>query len=89
MTTCDTLADVRSAIDQIDLMLLGLLAERGRYLQEATRFKLSAADVATLQGGPLGCGCRHNPIFALPESGLPGERPAVVSHALVCLQSPA
>ncbi|MGC4059680.1 MAG: chorismate mutase [Aquabacterium sp.] len=28
MTPCDTLADVRSAIDQIDAMLVGLLAER-------------------------------------------------------------
>lgn len=46
MTPCDTLADVRSAIDQIDLMLVGLLAERGRYVQEAARFKRSAADVA-------------------------------------------
>lgn len=46
MTPCDTLADVRSAIDQIDFMLVGLLAERGRYVREAARFKRDQADVA-------------------------------------------
>jgi isochorismate pyruvate lyase len=46
MTPCDTLADVRSAIDQIDTMLVGLLAERGRYVSEAARFKRDAAEVA-------------------------------------------
>ncbi len=46
MTPCDTLADVRSAIDQIDIMLVGLLAERGRYVNEAARFKRNKADVA-------------------------------------------
>ena len=46
MTPCDTLADVRSAIDQIDVMLVGLLAERGRYVSEAARFKRSKAEVA-------------------------------------------
>lgn len=46
MTPCDTLADVRSAIDQIDFMLVGLLAERGRYVHEAARFKRDKADVA-------------------------------------------
>lgn len=46
MTPCDTLADVRSAIDQIDFMLVGLLAERGRYVNEAARFKRSKTEVA-------------------------------------------
>lgn len=46
MTPCDTLADVRSAIDQIDVMLVGLLAERGRYVNEAARFKRNKAEVA-------------------------------------------
>lgn len=46
MTPCDTLADVRSAIDQIDFMLVGLLAERGRYVNEAARFKRNRAEVA-------------------------------------------
>jgi isochorismate pyruvate lyase len=46
ITTCDTLADVRSAIDQIDFMLVGLLAERGHYVKEAARFKRDKADVA-------------------------------------------
>lgn len=43
---CDTLADVRSAIDQIDFMLVGLLAERGRYVREAARFKRNQAEVS-------------------------------------------
>lgn len=46
MTPCHTLADVRSAIDQIDFMLVGLLAERGRYVREAARFKRDEAEVA-------------------------------------------
>jgi isochorismate pyruvate lyase len=46
MTSCDTLADVRSAIDQIDALLVGLLAERGRYVREAARFKRNEAEVA-------------------------------------------
>lgn len=46
MTPCDTLADVRSAIDQIDALLVSLLAERGRYVREAARFKRDAAEVA-------------------------------------------
>ena len=46
MTPCDTLADVRSAIDQIDFMLVGLLAERGHYVREAARFKRNRAEVA-------------------------------------------
>lgn len=46
MIPCDTLADVRSAIDQIDFMLVGLLAERGRYVREAARFKRNDAEVA-------------------------------------------
>jgi len=46
MTPCDTLADVRSAIDQIDFMLVGLLAERGHYVREAAGFKRHALEVA-------------------------------------------
>jgi isochorismate pyruvate lyase len=46
MTPCHTLSDVRSAIDQIDFMLVGLLAERGRYVREAARFKRNQAEVA-------------------------------------------
>jgi len=45
MTPCSTLADVRSAIDQIDFMLVGLLAERGRYVREAARYKRDRAEV--------------------------------------------
>ncbi len=46
MTPCDTLADVRSAIDQIDFMLVGLLAQRGHYVREAARFKRDLHAVA-------------------------------------------
>lgn len=46
MTECNTLADVRSAIDQIDVLLVGLLAERGRYVREAARFKRDRSEVA-------------------------------------------
>lgn len=46
MTPCDSLADVRSAIDQIDALLVSLLAERGRYVREAARFKRTHADVS-------------------------------------------
>ena len=46
ITPCDSLADVRSAIDQIDAMLVDLLAERGRYVREAARFKRNQTEVA-------------------------------------------
>lgn len=46
MIACHTLADVRSAIDEIDFMLVSLLAERGRYVREAARFKRNEAEVA-------------------------------------------
>ncbi len=46
MTPCDTLADVRSAIDQIDTLLVGLLAQRGHYVREAARFKRDLQAVA-------------------------------------------
>jgi isochorismate pyruvate lyase len=49
MIPCDSLAEVRSAIDQIDQLLVGLLAERGHYVKEAARFKRDAAEVAAPQ----------------------------------------
>ncbi len=48
MIPCDTFADVRSAIHQIDLMLESLLAERRRYEQEAARFPHTPAEAAAL-----------------------------------------
>ncbi len=48
MIPCDTFADVRSAIHQIDRMLEGLLAERRLYEREAARFPHTAADAASL-----------------------------------------
>ncbi|MBN8779904.1 chorismate mutase [Thiobacillus sp.] len=43
--TCNSLEQVRHAIDRIDLQMLALLAERGGYVQQAARFKRTAADV--------------------------------------------
>jgi isochorismate pyruvate lyase len=45
MLDFDTLADVRSAIDQIDQLIVGLLAQRGRCVREAARFKTQASEV--------------------------------------------
>lgn len=72
MTPCDTLADVRSAIDQIDFMLVGLLAERGHYVREAARFKRNKAEVAAP-------GCVQQVIDqALQHASKMGAEPAVV-----------
>jgi nicotinamidase-related amidase/chorismate mutase len=43
--TCSSLAQVRGAIDRIDRDLIALLAERGRYVCEAARFKKSETAV--------------------------------------------
>ena len=43
---CQTLAQVRAHIDQIDLKLLADIAERGRYVAEAGRFKPDPAAVS-------------------------------------------
>jgi isochorismate pyruvate lyase len=42
---CSTLAEVRQNIDRIDRELVRLMAERGRYVHEATRFKANPAQV--------------------------------------------
>lgn len=44
-TSCDSLVQVRSNIDRIDREIVALLAERGRYVLEAARFKTSEATV--------------------------------------------
>ena len=36
---CDTLSEVRDNIDELDRQIVGLLAERGRYVKDAARFK--------------------------------------------------
>ncbi len=42
---CATLGEVRQNIDRIDRELVRLMAERGRYVREATRFKANPAQV--------------------------------------------
>jgi len=42
---CSTLAEVRQNIDRIDRELVRLMAERGRYVHEASRFKANPAQV--------------------------------------------
>ncbi|MDD1520729.1 MULTISPECIES: chorismate mutase [Bradyrhizobium] len=44
-TCCSTLAEVRQNIDRIDRELVRLMAERGRYVHEASRFKANPAQV--------------------------------------------
>ena len=43
---CATLADVRGAIDRIDREIVALMAERGKYVAEAGRFKADPAAVS-------------------------------------------
>lgn len=42
---CDSLAEVRANLDRIDREIVGLIAERGRYVAEAARFKSNEAAV--------------------------------------------
>jgi isochorismate pyruvate lyase len=42
---CSTLAEVRQNIDRLDRELVRLMAERGRYVHEASRFKANPAQV--------------------------------------------
>lgn len=42
---CATLGEVRENIDRIDAALIALMAERGRYVHEAARFKPNPAAV--------------------------------------------
>lgn len=42
---CKTLAEVRSNIDRLDREIVRLMAERGRYVHEAARFKANPAQV--------------------------------------------
>src|SRR5271168_325698 len=43
---CETLAEVRENIDRIDRQILALMAERGKYVAEAGRFKPNPAAVS-------------------------------------------
>ena len=44
-TCCKTLGEVRSNIDRLDRDIVRLIAERGRYVHEAARFKIGRAHV--------------------------------------------
>lgn len=46
---CGTLAEVRENIDAIDRKIVVLLAERGRYVKDAARFKRNAFQVSAPQ----------------------------------------
>lgn len=46
---CETLADVRFNIDRLDTQIVALLAERGRYVKDAARFKRDAFQVSAPQ----------------------------------------
>jgi isochorismate pyruvate lyase len=46
---CATLAEVRQNIDALDRKIVALLAERGRYVKDAARFKRNAFQVSAPQ----------------------------------------
>ncbi|MGJ7604150.1 chorismate mutase [Variovorax sp. LT1R20] len=46
---CDNLAEVRENIDRLDRQIVALLAERGRYVKDAARFKRDAFQVSAPQ----------------------------------------
>jgi isochorismate pyruvate lyase len=43
--TISSLEEVRANIDRIDREIIGLMAERGRFVHEAARFKTSSTEV--------------------------------------------
>ncbi|HIH44811.1 MAG TPA: chorismate mutase [Candidatus Methanoperedenaceae archaeon] len=45
MIECKNLEEVRQNIDRIDREIVGLMAERSRYVKQAARFKKTDADV--------------------------------------------
>jgi isochorismate pyruvate lyase len=46
---CTNLAEIRANIDRLDREIVRLLAERGRYVKDATRFKRDGSEVAAPQ----------------------------------------
>ena len=46
---CNNLAEVRENIDALDRKIVALLAERGRYVKDAARFKRDAFQVSAPQ----------------------------------------
>ena len=47
--TCTTLEEIRTNIDRLDHQIVTLLAERGRYVSQAARFKKDADGVKAPQ----------------------------------------
>ena len=47
--TCTTLEEIRTHIDRLDQQMVTLLAERGRYVSQAARFKKDADGVKAPQ----------------------------------------
>jgi len=48
-TSCNSIEAVRENIDRIDIQIVSLLAERGRYVKQAARFKKTTDDVRAPQ----------------------------------------
>lgn len=46
---CTSLDEVRAHIDELDRHIVGLLAQRGAYVQQAARFKRSTTEVQAPQ----------------------------------------
>lgn len=49
VTSCTSLEQIRSHIDQIDSQLVALIAQRGAYVQQAAAFKRNVQEVAAPQ----------------------------------------
>ncbi|MGY1949507.1 chorismate mutase [Pseudomonas pergaminensis] len=49
VVNCTTLGEVRNNIDRVDEQIVTLLAERGRYVSQAARFKKDAESVKAAQ----------------------------------------
>jgi isochorismate pyruvate lyase len=56
---CETLGEVRKNIDRLDREIVRLMAERGRYVHEAARFKANPAQVEAPERA-------DTPLVALP-----------------------
>lgn len=77
---CHTLGEVRSNIDRIDREIVRLMAERGRYVREAARFKTSPGTVEA--PGRVAAIVRRVRRLA-DEDGLPPEVAEATYRAMV------
>ena len=48
-TSCNSIEEVRRNVDRIDIQIVSLLEERGRYVKQAARFKKTTDDVKAPQ----------------------------------------